>query len=87
MFQVKPGSSKLPETCSTKTSFCSFFGLGGGFLGRVEEVDGGAVAAALRGRWIEGPVRGERRRPTRPGGQAATRLNGHSHFFASVANR
>src|SRR5579884_1949525 len=24
LFQVKRGSSKLPETCKTKTSFCSF---------------------------------------------------------------
>src|SRR6516162_7819619 len=24
LFQVKRGSSKLPETCRTKTSFCSF---------------------------------------------------------------
>src|ERR671926_1642114 len=33
LFQVKRGSSKLPETWSTKTSFCSFLALVAAWLG------------------------------------------------------
>src|SRR5438067_6627588 len=33
LFQVKRGSSKLPETCSTKTSFCSFLAISAALLG------------------------------------------------------
>ena len=33
LFQVKRGSSKLPDTCSTKTSFCSFLAICAALLG------------------------------------------------------
>src|SRR5260370_6696461 len=33
LFQVKRGSSNLPETCSTKTSFCCFLASSAALLG------------------------------------------------------